>query len=195
MADSGRMRLLLGVVGLLLLLRFGLSPLLTWQEETRDAIALLQRQAARTQGMQARLQEMEAAITRHEQAIAALATLYHVTRDAQSMQLLAQKEIEQWVEKEGLKLERVGWGRTPAGEVFSSSMELALEGEYAGVRRFLQQLEGASHFYTLPSLMVTGDRRHAGGVKVKMDLVAHGQAPGADATQAAPPMDKGKTAP
>ncbi len=159
---SNNMRLLmLGLLGLLLAVKFVVLPIADHQQQQLDDLRVLKQKLAKvkaTQQMAGPLQQDLAALGQLKQDFI---NLLPVTTEHQLYAIQIQQQWQQAFEAEKVRLELFSWdGEQPMAVpgVYQGRLTMRLEGEFAAIARAVLKLEQNSTYLHLVELRQGGSR-------------------------------------
>ncbi|ASI97588.1 GspMb/PilO family protein [Vibrio rotiferianus] len=135
-------RALLGIVGILMLLRFGLVPLLEWQNEKWQQISSLNQRLEKSEALIERTEFIAKLETKLEAQVEKQQAQFVSGRTDDAIQLQQQKKIESLIKQHDLKMANTRWlGSVPQGNYTEYRLEVGLNGKISDFIGFLQSLE------------------------------------------------------
>ena len=122
---SWRLKAGLAVVLLLVLVRFVLFPLFDWQDETIQKVQILQKAVAQKKALSGNEKEINDLLEQARSSFENTAKLFVKDfSDAQSLQLVMQKEVERLAAASGVQIKRTNWLYPSEGEIVQAPIKI-----------------------------------------------------------------------
>jgi hypothetical protein len=142
---TDRTRLLLIVVGVLLLLRFGVVPWVRSQNEAHDQLEVLTNRLDRSLGVVNNRQPLQAALTRVRADVETLRKRYPAVPNSSQFRLEVQRKLGDVAAANSVQLRTFDWqvdGDVPAAGLAYGHVRVTVEGPLKNVVRLHGSLEG-----------------------------------------------------
>jgi hypothetical protein len=142
-------QLSLWVIGILILMRFIIIPIIEWQNEQLVEIKLLQGQQSRIDNVLANSQQIENLDIELSSILEQSSTLFLTSTDSASFQLERQQWVEDTTKLFNLNIVNVGWSpalTVPDIKLVGHVMLLNTEGNTVDTIRFIQALQAQLNF-------------------------------------------------
>ena len=158
----------------LILTKFVLAPLYEWQDETIQRIKVLQRAVVQKKALIGNEKKIDTLLERAESSFEETAKLFITDfSDAQSLQLMLQKEMERLSESSGAKINRTNWLYPSEGDIVQAPIKISCEATPEQVIKFLSAIESGKHFFSVDRLKIVS-RGKSPTISAEIDVSAYG---------------------
>ena len=171
---TARVKVCLSVALLLAILKFGVAPYYEWRGRAVEEIGVLKKSVARKKALVGNEQRVEKLVSQAKSAYGETARLYYQGfSDAQSLQLMLQKEMERLSSSSGVKILSTNWLHPSEGKIVQAPVKIRCQATPARIMKFISSIENAGHFLSVDILKILSSGRDP-FVKVEIDISAYG---------------------
>ena len=169
-----RLRLALATVVLLVVLKFAVVPLWTWQHEMQQQIGIMDMKVARKKNLVNRAEEMDRLLAKAKAAYQqTLSHFYTDFADAQALQLRLQKNIEQSAQKAGITMQSINWLHVSDEDSVKVPVNIRFAATPDKMYQLIADMENSPYFVTIERLRVDGGGNRS-EIQVDLDASAYG---------------------
>jgi hypothetical protein len=135
---------------ILCLLKFVLSPLHQWRQDSLDRIYMLKKSIAGKTSLVSRSEDIESELQKSSHALnSALNLFWNDFADSGELLLKVQKTLEKGAGNRRVKIKSVQWGEPTGEKIIQAPVELQLSALPDDFLGFLADIESSEKFYSL----------------------------------------------
>jgi len=171
---SPRLRLGLGAIVAMLIIQYGLLPLLDWQQQRAKRVISLQETISRKKGLIGQEENITTLYEQYQTLRDGLAGRFEADiKDPQTLQLKLQKLIESLSVTLGVKIQNVDWMPVTKTGVVRGPVKFRLETTPELFINLINAIETKSEFLTIDTIRINA-RPQSLTITVELEISAYG---------------------